>query len=63
MLRLMSLQQYFKDLGDAAAAKRFGITERAARSYRTGWRRPKPDLALKIVKASKGKVTMAHIYK
>lgn len=58
----MSLQKYLADIGDAVAAKRFGITERAARSYRSGQRKPKPKVALKMVKKSGGALTLASIY-
>lgn len=58
----MTLPDYIEALGDAVAAKRLGITERAARAYRTKWRRPRPKVAQQIVKRSKGALTMESIY-
>jgi hypothetical protein len=58
----MGLKEHIAKLGDAQAAKRYRITERAARSYRMGVRRPKPETALRMVKLSKGELTLASIY-
>lgn len=45
----MTLSDYIREIGPAAFAKRFGITERAAVSYMYGYRSPRPPLARKIV--------------
>lgn len=60
--RFMTFQEHLEQLGDAVAAKRYGITERAARSYRTGMRKPRPAVAFKIAKKSLGELTLAIIY-
>jgi hypothetical protein len=58
----MTLREYISMLGDEAAAKALGISARAARSYRTGTRLPRPEAAAKIVKRSRGKLTLEAIY-
>lgn len=58
----MTLSEYIIQLGTVKAAKVLGITERAARSYRYLDRRPRPDIAMQIVRKSKGAVTMQEIY-
>ena len=61
-MRRMTLAEYIAKLGDKAAAKMLGISERAARSYRLGTRRPRPAKAQQMVKLSEGKLTMQAIY-
>lgn len=56
------LKKYFTQIGDVKASKRFKITERAARSYRLGQRKPLPETAKRIAKLSKGEITLAQIY-
>ena len=56
-------RDYLKRIGDKAAAKKFGITERAARSYREGQRRPKPKDAIAMIIRSKGAFKLEDIYK
>jgi len=58
----VSLKEYISALGDEQAAKVLGISARAARSYRTGHRLPRPAIAAQMVKRSKGKLTMQAIY-
>jgi hypothetical protein len=58
----MKLREYLTAIGDAQAAKLFGISERAARSYRYGVRTPKPATARQIVRRSKGALSMQDIY-
>ncbi len=58
----LDLRTYINTMGDEAAAKLLGISVRAARSYRTGWRLPRPDKANSMVKRSKGKLTLEAIY-
>jgi len=56
----MNLKQYLEKLGDAKAAKKFGIKERTIRSWREGDRTPRPEHARLIVSLSP--VTMKGIY-
>lgn len=56
----MNLDDYIKKVGDAEFAAKFGITPRAALSYRMGDRSPRPKLAKRIVAATP--VTWAGIY-
>lgn len=58
----MDLREYIAAMGDATAAKVLGISERAAKSYRLGKRRPRPAKANLMVKRSKGKLTLQAIY-
>lgn len=63
MRKRQPLKDYLTSLGDAKAAKIFGVTERAAMSWRLGERRPRPDKALEIVKRSRGRVRFDQIYR
>ncbi len=56
----MTLTDYIKQVGVAAFAKQFEINERAAISYRYKVRRPRPELAEKIVASTP--VTWEGIY-
>lgn len=58
----MNLREYIDALGDELAAKTLGITVRAARSYRSGQRTPRPKQAAQMVKRSNGKLTLEAIY-
>ena len=58
----MNLTSYIELIGDKAAAELFGITERAAMSYRLGDRKPRPEVAQRIVDKTSGKVGWADIY-
>jgi len=58
----MNLTSYIELIGDKAAAELFGITERAAMSYRLGDRKPRPEVAQRIVDKTNGKVGWADIY-
>ena len=58
----MNLSEYISTMGDEAAAKILGISERAAKSYRLGKRCPRPAKANLMVKRSKGKLTLESIY-
>ena len=49
------------EVGDAAAAKRFGVAKRTAQSWRLGERTPRPEQAAVIVK--KSPVTFEGIYR
>lgn len=60
--RSMKLRDYLTQLGDSQAARTLGLTERAVRSYRCGARLPKPETARKIIKRTKGAITMQDIY-
>jgi transcriptional regulator with XRE-family HTH domain len=59
-LAAMNLSQYIKLVGDAEFGKKFGVTRRAAMSWRLGDRLPKPETAQKIV--AKTPVTWDGIY-
>jgi hypothetical protein len=56
----MELQKYIEKVGDAAFAKKFGVAERTALAYRCGQRKPRPELAARIVAESP--VTWAGIF-
>lgn len=56
----MNLQDYVRKIGPKSFAERFGITERAALAYQYGVRRPRAELAQRIVENSP--VTWAGIY-
>lgn len=58
----MNLSDYITLIGDKAASDLFGITERAATSYRLGSRSPRPAVARRIVAATSGKVSWAEVY-
>jgi DNA-binding transcriptional regulator YiaG len=56
----MKLSDYIKDMGDVKFAALIGCSKHAARSWRLGERRPRPEQARKIVK--KTPITMDEIY-
>ena len=58
----MNLQKYIELIGDSAASELFCITKRAAMSYRLGDRKPRPDVAERIVIKTAGKVGWKDIY-
>lgn len=58
----MTLSEYISTMGDEAAAKVLGISERAAKSYRLGKRTPRPEKAKQIVRRSRGKLSLDTIY-
>jgi DNA-binding transcriptional regulator YdaS (Cro superfamily) len=58
----MELAVYIHCVGDQAAAQLFGVTLRAASSWRRMERAPSPQQALKIVELSEGKVDWKGIY-
>lgn len=60
MIRAMKLSDYIKRVGDAKAARIFGVKERTAASWRRGERMPRKEHASVIVK--KSPVTYAGIY-
>lgn len=58
----MNLKDYISELGDAAFAKKHKVTERCARSWRTGHRKPRAPKGLDIAKKSGGKLSFADVY-
>jgi len=56
----MDLRDYLTHLGDEKTAALFGVSRRTAKSWRLGYRRPRPHHAERIVQASP--VTYAGIY-
>lgn len=63
LLASMNLREYLESFpNQAAAADAFGVSQGTISHWITGKRRPKPDKAREIVKASRGKVTMERIY-
>lgn len=58
----MKLSDYIKKHGIVESAARLGISEAAAKSYRYGWRQPRPQVASQIVAATGGEVSLAEIY-
>lgn len=58
----MNLSLYISLVGDEAAAEMFGIRARTAMSYRLGERKPRPEVAQKIIDKTNGKVDWQGIY-
>lgn len=58
----MKLTAYIAFIGDEAAAELFGISNRTAMSYRLGERKPRPEVAERIVLKTSGKVGWRDIY-
>lgn len=58
----MKLTTYIEQIGDAEAAKRFGVKLRTVQSWRRGERRPRPTQIPAIIEGSDGKVTVSGIY-
>ena len=58
----MNLSEYIKRKGTKEAAELFGVSEAAAKSYRYGWRVPRPEVANRIVSKTGGEVTLAEIF-
>lgn len=56
----MRLPDYIREIGTKEFAERFGVTERAAIAYQQGTRRPRPEVAQRIVDGSP--VTWEGIY-
>lgn len=56
----MRLPDYIREIGTREFAQRFGVTERAAIAYQQGTRRPRPEVAQRIVDGSP--VTWEGIY-
>ena len=48
----MRLSDYIRELGVPKFAKKFRVTERAATAYMYGARRPRPEVAERIVRES-----------
>lgn len=51
-----------ESIGDQAAAARFSVSIRTARSWRLAEREPRPEQARAIVRLSRGRVSFADIY-
>lgn len=58
----MTLSEYIKAIGHESAAKAFGVSESAIKSWRWGARRPRPDKAHEIETVTNGLVRFAEIY-
>jgi len=58
----MNLPAYIETIGDKAASELFGIAERTAMSYRLGERKPRPEVAQRIIEKTNGRVDWAGIY-
>lgn len=58
----MELSVYIQRVGDLAASRQFGVTERTASSWRRMERAPSPQIALRIVEASEGLIDWKGIY-
>ena len=59
----MTLREYIDQLGIRDAAMLFGVRPVTIYKWRTGERRPRPDLAWHIERVTAGAVTMREIYK
>jgi transcriptional regulator with XRE-family HTH domain len=60
----MKINNYIKSVGITRQefADKVGITVQAISQYSLGKRRPLPDIALRIVAASKGQVSLSDLY-
>lgn len=58
----MDLKGFIEQLGDAKAAKLFGVKQRTAAAWRRGERTPRPKQVQKIIKASGGELSYEAIY-
>lgn len=58
----MKLKNYVGKIGDSEAAVLFGVKERTTASWRRGERLPRPDMALRIVKATGGEVSFCECF-
>ncbi len=59
----MTLTDYLKAIGDdQKSAVRFQVTKRRVESWRLGQRKPRPEIALRIVEATSGLVSLHEIY-
>ena len=58
----MKLSAYIESIGDRAFAQVIGASRRAVTDWRLGNRLPRPRAAQRIVKASKGAVSLSDIY-
>lgn len=58
----MKLKEYIQLVGTQTAATVFGVPVRRIQSWSGGHRRPRPEMALKIERLTKGRVTYREIY-
>lgn len=58
----MKLSEYIEMVGDSVAADMFGVTERAAMSWRRLERSPRPEKAREIAKVTKNKVSFSDCF-
>jgi DNA-binding XRE family transcriptional regulator len=61
---IMTIREYLEKhhWSRAKFAQKAGVIEKAVGHWVTGERKPKPDIALKIIKFTKGKITFKDIY-
>lgn len=57
-----TLSQWILDKGDAKVAEMAGVSEAAARSWRLGYRVPRPDMAARLIKLSRGALSWDTLY-
>jgi len=55
-------RQILEEMGDAAAAAKFGVSVRTIRSWRLAEREPRPEQARHIVRRMRGRVSFGDIY-
>jgi len=58
----MDLKSYIKKKGVDECAEMFGVTPRAITAYLRGERKPRHEIALRIVESTKGRVSYAECY-
>jgi hypothetical protein len=59
---MMTLTQLIQKVGDAQFGASIGKTERTAKAYRLGQRRPPGNIATLILKVYKGRISYTGIY-
>lgn len=58
----MNLSTYIQKNGDTYCAKLFNVTRRTIASWRRAERVPRPEKAIEIVAATKGKIDVSGMY-
>jgi hypothetical protein len=60
---MMKLKEFIESIGDAEAARLFGVTIRCAAGWRRGERIPNRRNAVKIISASNGAIAFEDLYR
>lgn len=62
VMKTISLSEFIAEIGDEEAGRLFGVSARAAKSWRLRDRYPRPETADRIVVRTSGRVTHEGIY-